>query len=82
MNIKSLVSKKPIIIAFRILVASLRGTEVAIYDYASANEEILGNKSIILIKEVNVLENEFVEYHNQEIINKFKERFLIFFYKL
>lgn len=61
-----------IYIAFRILKASLRGTEVAIYDYAVANEEVLGNKSIIVI--ANILDNE------PEVIMKFSARFPVFFY--
>ncbi len=62
-------------IAFRVLVASLRGTEIAIYDYAVANEEILGNTSIILIH-ANPLGN----LHNQLVINKFRKRFHVYFY--
>jgi hypothetical protein len=62
-------------IAFRVLVASLRGTEVAIYDYAVANEEVLGNTSIILIH-TDPLNN----HHNQCVINKFKRRFHVYFY--
>jgi hypothetical protein len=54
------------------LVASLRGTEVAIYDYAVANEEILRNKSIILI--------QMSYQHNQQVIKKFRERFEVYFY--
>lgn len=63
------------IIAFRILNASLRGTEVAIYDYAIANEIILNNKSIIIIAN-----NAFGVDHNREILNKFVKRFPVFFY--
>ena len=61
-------------IAFSILVASLRGTEVAIYDYAVANEEILHNKSIILI--------QMSHDHNEQVIKKFRERFEVYFYTL
>ncbi len=38
-------------IAFHSNSISFRGTEVALYDYAHYNEEILGNKSIIIIPE-------------------------------
>lgn len=60
------------VIAFRILVASLRGTEVAIYDYAVANEEVLGNTSIILIDSSG--------NHTQSVIDKFTKRFHVYFY--
>lgn len=59
-------------IAFRVLLASLRGTEVAIYDYAVANEEVLGNKSIILIQSS--------ANHTQAVITKFVKRFHVYFY--
>lgn len=61
-----------IVIAFRVLVASLRGTEVAVYDYANANERILGNRSIILIRDA--------PGHNPDVIQKFTSRFPVFFY--
>lgn len=60
------------VVAFRVLLASLRGTEVAIFDYAVANEEILHNTSIILIK--------MSGQHNQEVVNKFRKRFYVHFY--
>lgn len=66
-------SMEPITIAFRVLLASLRGTEVALYDYAVANEEILGNRSIILIQ-------TRCSDHNQQIITKFRRRFHVYFY--
>jgi hypothetical protein len=67
-----------ITIAFRILVASLRGTEVAIYDYAVANEELLGNNSIILIHMNSV--DSVNNIHNQSVVNKFRKRFHVYFY--
>ncbi len=43
-------------IAFHSNHISLRGTEVAIYDYAHYNETLLGNKSIILIPAKNAFD--------------------------
>jgi hypothetical protein len=51
----------------------LRGTEVALYDYAVFNEELLGNKSIIISRREN-------PGHNIEAIEKFKRRFEVFFH--
>lgn len=39
---------KPIKIAFFVNLLSVRGTDVAVYDYADCNETILGNESIII----------------------------------
>jgi hypothetical protein len=39
------------IIAFLSNNLTLRGTEVALYDYADYNEKILGNKSIIITRD-------------------------------
>jgi hypothetical protein len=47
---------------------SVRGTEVALYDYARYNEEILGNKSIILYQKNCPL-------NDATAIEKFKSRF-------
>ena len=47
---------------------SLRGTEVALYDYARYNEELLGNHSII-ISHANDKRND------ETVIDKFKKRF-------
>jgi len=44
-----------------------RGTEVAIYDYAKYNQEILNNKSIILINNDNEI--------NYEVLDKFNKSF-------
>jgi len=61
-------------IAFHSNQLSLRGTEVAMYDYAHYNEEILGNDSIILTKKSNVLSHHLA-------ISKFEERFKVFYYE-
>lgn len=63
-------------IAFHSNQLSLRGTEVAIYDYARYNEELLGNESIILAKDPNVW-----NYSHPLAIENFKKRFPVFFYK-
>ena len=52
-------------IAFHSNQLGLRGTEVALYAYARYNEEILGNKSIIISK----------PHSNLDTIQKFKNRF-------
>lgn len=38
---------------------TLRGTEVAIYDYAHYNETLLGNHSIIITRDYNRIKNEY-----------------------
>jgi len=61
-------------IAFQTNQLSVRGTEVAIYDYAHFNETILGNKSVILVKR----KHHFP--HDPEAVKKFNSRFDIFYY--
>jgi hypothetical protein len=48
----------------------MRGTEVAMYDYAHYNETILGNKSYIVSS----------KHNNLDAIEKFKDRFEVFLY--
>lgn len=55
---------------------SIRGTEVAMYDYANHNETILGNESIIITKHPDVW-----KYSDPLAILKFQNRFKVFFYK-
>jgi hypothetical protein len=45
-------------IAFLSNKLTLRGTEVALYDYADYNEKILGNKSIIITRDYEKNKNE------------------------
>lgn len=52
-------------IAFHTNQLSLRGTEIALYAYAKYNEEILGNKSVIVSNPVS----------NLDALEKFKQRF-------
>lgn len=59
-------------VAFHSNQLGLRGTEVALYDYALYNEELLGNKSIII---------STTKYSsNLQVIEKFKKKFLVYFY--
>jgi glycosyltransferase involved in cell wall biosynthesis len=52
-------------IAFHSNQLSLRGTEIALYNYAKYNEEILGNKSVIITSPNN----------NLDALKKFQDRF-------
>lgn len=61
-------------IAFRSNQLCERGTEVAMYDYAVGNEELLGNESII-ISQTNENPANLVAYQ------KFKDRFPTFLYE-
>ena len=58
-------------IAFHSNQLGIRGTEVALYDYALGNEEILNNNSIILSDKNS----------NLEALNKFKNRFKVYLYE-
>lgn len=58
-------------IAFHTNELNIRGTNVAIYDYAHYNETILGNKSYILSN----------KNANLEALPKFKNRFDVFLYE-
>jgi len=51
-------------------VFTLRGTSIAIYDYAMTNESILNNKSIVFY-------NASSSQHQLSVLNKFKKRFEI-----
>jgi len=66
--------KKQVTVVFFVRHFSERGTEVAIYDYAHYNEEILGNKSVI----VYLCHNKLVQLRFPIIntsFDKFKNRF-------
>lgn len=58
---------------------TLRGTEVAIYDYADYNEKILGNKSIIITRDYEKIKNLWDV--DVQAYNKFKSRFDVFYYE-
>lgn len=55
---------------------SIRGTEVAMYDYAHFNEELLHNKSVVFAKDPTTW-----PYSDGKAIEKFKKRFDVHFYK-
>jgi len=57
---------------------TLRGTEIAIYDYADYNEKILGNKSIIITRDYEKIKNEWDV--DIQAYNKFRSRFDVFYY--
>jgi hypothetical protein len=63
-------------IAFHTNQLSLRGTEVAMYDYAKYNEEILKNESIIISKDPSIW-----NYSHPLAEKKFKDRFKVLQYK-
>lgn len=52
---------------------NLRGTSVAMFDYALHNQLLLGNESVILY-------NKFSVHNNIDVINKFKEHFNVLEY--
>lgn len=64
------------IIAFHTPTLDVRGTCISIYDYAHFNEVLLKNKSIIMVPQSS---NE-QRLNDKIVINKFMERFDIFFY--
>jgi len=57
---------------------TLRGTEIAIFDYADHNEKILGNKSIIITRDYEKIKNEYDV--DIQAYNKFNDRFSVFYY--
>ena len=65
-------------IAFLSNKLTLRGTEIAIYDYADYNEKILGNKSIIITRDYEKIKHEFDV--DIQAYNKFNNRFQVFYY--
>jgi hypothetical protein len=68
-----------ITVAFLSNKLTLRGTEIAIYDYADYNEKILQNKSIIITRDFEKIKNEFDV--SIQAYNKFKSRFPVFYYE-
>jgi len=61
-------------IAFHCNQLALRA-EVAVYDYAKYNEELLNNKSIVIAKDPSIW-----NYSHPKAVEKFKKRFKVFFY--
>lgn len=68
-----------LIVAFLTNKLTLRGTEVAIYDYAHYNEKILGNKSIIITRDYEKIKHEFDV--DIQAYDKFKARFDVYYYE-
>lgn len=64
---------KSIKIAFHCDQLSLRGVEVATFNYAKYNEELLGNQSVIITKSNAI-------YSDSRAISKFEKRFEVFYY--
>ena len=58
---------------------TLRGTEIAMYDYADFNESLLGNKSIIITKDYEKIKNEY-DVHI-DAYKKFQNRFTVLYYE-
>jgi glycosyltransferase involved in cell wall biosynthesis len=68
-------------VAFHTNQICLQGTEIALYDYAHFNEELLGNESIVLARK-NKLSDKGGAGKNQPLaLEKFNERFKVFLYK-
>jgi hypothetical protein len=64
-------------IAFHSEILDIRGSCVAIYDYAVYNEKLLGNISVIVVPISSIERNR-----NDDIaVTKFMERFPVYFYK-
>ncbi len=64
-------------VAFFVRHFTERGTEVAVYDYAKYNEEILGNKSYIICFTANTQQKMHFPTTIRASYNKFKSRFTI-----
>jgi len=58
---------------------TLRGTEVAMYDYAHFNETLLQNKSIIITRNYDTIKHEYDV--SLDAYNKFKNRFIVEYYE-
>jgi hypothetical protein len=66
-------------IAFLSNKLTLRGTEIAMYDYADYNETLLNNKSIIITRDYNRIKKEFDV--SLDAYTKFHNRFNVEYYK-
>jgi len=69
----------PIKIAFLENKVTLRGTSVALYDYADYNEKILNNKSVIITRPYEVVKGGMDV--DIKAYNKFSSRFDMLYYK-
>ena len=70
-------------IAFYVNQFSIRGTEVAIYDYAFYNRKILGNESIIVAKKSHKLHRHFKTglTHCEQVEKKFRDTFRVLLFE-
>lgn len=75
---KNIIRNK-IVVGFFSNKLTLRGTEVALYDYAHYNEKILGNKSIILTRDYEKIKHEIDV--SSAAYDKFKSRFKVLYYE-
>jgi len=64
-------------VAFQTNQISVRGTEVAVYDYAHFNETLLNNESFVITKKTHIFP------HDKLAVEKFRNRFgdRLYFYK-
>lgn len=67
------------IVAFLSNKLTLRGTEIALYDYAHFNETLLGNKSIIISRNYNDIIGQFDV--SEDAYKKFESRFQLEYYR-
>lgn len=78
-NANFIVIAKKVKIAFFINTLSVRGTEVATYDYADCNETLLGNESIIINSlmpnTITTFWDNYSDSVRQKFINRFGKRF-------
>jgi hypothetical protein len=58
---------------------TLRGTEIAMYDYADFNEILLNNKSIIITRNYDLIKGQYDV--SLDTYNKFKNRFQVEYYQ-
>jgi hypothetical protein len=68
------------IVAFHSNQICLRGTEVALFDYAHFNETLLGNRSIVLAKNNKVSIEDRAKGNHPLALDKFRSRFLLYLY--
>jgi len=69
-------------IAFLSNKLTIRGTEVALYDYAHYNEVYLGNQSIIITRDYEYLKkNNELQDVEKKVYDKFNKRFEVHYYE-
>ena len=67
------VKHSPVTVAFHSNQLSYRGTEVSMFDYAKYNEDVLGNKSVIVA-------NGNSPFNDPDSVRRFQGRFPVFMY--